>query len=299
MRKYSYSEETKNKVIAQYMNGVAINDIIQNSSLSLNTVYRILRRNNIKRDRFVIGTELSEEDKKRFVDSYINSNYCPFIITENYNNCKYKNEANYFDNINNQDKAYILGLLYADGNINKNGYVCSLTLQERDKELLEKIYKILYPIASLTFVKSRNIKWQNCYKITISSKRMCDALIYHGVIPNKSLKLQFPKLSYYLYKDFFRGYYDGDGTLYVNRHGGHASFISSIDFCKEAKFFLLNELGINSTLTIISDNEITTRLQIGGYNQIMTFLNWLYNDAHLYLKRKYNSYCDMDSLLSA
>lgn len=53
---------------------------------------------------------------------------------------KYKDRNNnYFDKIDTENKAYFLGLLYADGsNSIKNGKI-SIALQARDKDILNKM----------------------------------------------------------------------------------------------------------------------------------------------------------------
>lgn len=54
----------------------------------------------------------------------------------------YHFNEHYFDAIDSQDKAYILGMLWADGynGVDKGSII--LELQEKDKELLEKINKL-------------------------------------------------------------------------------------------------------------------------------------------------------------
>ena len=52
---------------------------------------------------------------------------------------KYPLNEHYFDNIDCEDKAYFLGLLFADGcNHRDNKYKITISLQEEDKEILSK-----------------------------------------------------------------------------------------------------------------------------------------------------------------
>lgn len=95
---------------------------------------------------------------------------------------------------------------------------------------------------------------------------MCDALYYHGIVPNKSLILTFPtNLPFDLYKDFFRGYTDGDGTIRKKRPES-VSLISTKKFIDDAKLFIENYLKINCFYGYKDPNGITTTLSIGGYN---------------------------------
>lgn len=45
---------------------------------------------------------------------------------------------------------------------------------------------------------------------------MCNDLISHGCVPNKSLILKPPKIDNELINHFIRGYFDGDGCVSFN-----------------------------------------------------------------------------------
>src|ERR1017187_5347646 len=94
--------------------------------------------------------------------------------------------------INFKNKAYILGLLYADGNMHKNNNVISLELHGRDKEILEKINKELNhnkPLFVHKFVYKHNGKKINktYYRLDITNYKIYNDLLSFGLIPNKSL----------------------------------------------------------------------------------------------------------------
>ena len=50
-------------------------------------------------------------------------------------------------------------------------------------------------------------------KITLNSKKISKDLADKGIVPNKSLILQPPKISKEFYKPFILGYFDGDGSI--------------------------------------------------------------------------------------
>ena len=56
----------------------------------------------------------------------------------------------------------------------------------------------------------------------IANTYLHDSLVAKGVVPNKSLILEFPKVEWFskeqLIYHFLRGYCDGDGTLGVYKH---------------------------------------------------------------------------------
>ena len=58
---------------------------------------------------------------------------------------KYPIVEDFFDEINTEEKAYILGLLYADGYNDTNRNSVSLGLKETDREILDKITVLIQP----------------------------------------------------------------------------------------------------------------------------------------------------------
>lgn len=225
------------------------------------------------------------------------------------NNGKRKWHLNetYFDEIDTPNKAYILGLLYADGyNSLDKGTVC-ISLEKTDRELLEKIRielgseKPLQLIKCEDHVASNGYVSNDMYKLTVYSMYMCRTLEKYGVFQNKSLILEFPTwLDKTLINHFVRGYFDGDGSYChhkVNRKTSKmahyqdvVTFTSTYDFCNE----LLSILRNNGTISgggvydASNHNGITAVLSISGRRQIMSLFNWMYKDAELYMARKYN-----------
>lgn len=130
-----------------------------------------------------------------------------------------------FDSIDNEEKAYWLGFLYADGCvlIGKKRYVLELSLKADDVNHLWKFNDFLGYDRKLNKVKIGDIKCNGklCSRcrIGVSSKHLCFRLKELGCVPRKSLILRFPNLnifkeSRFVY-DFIRGYIDGDGSIRV------------------------------------------------------------------------------------
>ncbi len=53
------------------------------------------------------------------------------------------------------------------------------------------------------------------FLIRIGSKKLYYALEKYGLHPNKSLTIKFPKIPKKYLADFIRGYFDGDGCVYL------------------------------------------------------------------------------------
>jgi DNA-binding transcriptional regulator WhiA len=132
---------------------------------------------------------------------------------------KYYVDENYFDHIDNAEKAYIIGLLWSDG-CNKTDRGCiSLKLQDTDKHILENIKKLMGSNQPLYFSPRKKDSHHDTYSLEISSVKLSKRLEELGMIANKSLSLEFPKwLDESLYSSFILGLIDGDGCISKNNY---------------------------------------------------------------------------------
>lgn len=225
---------------------------------------------------------------------------------------KYDVNDNYFDIIDNQEKAYIFGLFYADAcNYEYNGRI-KIDLQEDDKEILEIIKDKLEYTGTLKcyYVKYKKIgdKTYECkpsVRLLINSKHMSEQLALKGCVYDKSKVAMFPGrdiISNDLIRHFLRGYMDGNGTISYwidNENTKHKKF--QVGFCGTSDI-------INTISQIISEKfkcspDVRSRfpdrdnnnlqLSIAGNRKCKEFLDWLYEDANIYMKRKYDKYLEL------
>lgn len=268
----------------------------------------------------------SEEQEKQIIDMYTNQNISTVKIgkyfgvnhhriakaLDKYNiprtgvgQRKYLLNEHYFDVIDTPNKAYILGFFYADGcNFPKKSTV-SMSLEEKDKEILEKIRLEIGSERPLEFIEQSKRKDENndyhyndMWRLLLFSTYMCKILEQHGMTPKKSLTLQFPKhLDDSLLSHFVRGFFDGDGSYcpHYTKKGWFRPLVtitSTEDFCKDCLDVIRKQAGIEGggIYEASSHNGITKVLSISGTNQIKNFFEWLYKDAELYMKRKHDLY---------
>lgn len=211
---------------------------------------------------------------------------------------QYKINEHYFDNIDTPNKAYILGFLYADGNNCKKKCTITMSLEERDKDILERIRNEIGSERPLEFLDYSNkhdfgYTYKNQYRLLLFSAHMCKALESYGMIPNKSLVLTFPEIKEDLLSHFIRGYFDGDGCICQGKKETNflVSITSTYDFCITLKEIIEKYVGINCHIYDASNhNGITKVFTTSGRLQVKALLDWLYKDADLYLERKYNRY---------
>ena len=217
---------------------------------------------------------------------------------------KYKLNENYFDIIDTPNKAYIMGFLHSDGSNNLDKSTISISLQEEDMNILEQIREEIGSEKPLEFLDYTNkhdfgYTYKNQYRLIMFSKHMCEELNNKGITPNKSLTIGFPKwLNENLISHYVRGVFDGDGSLCQSfRNENNKPILITItatdSFCKELKKICQKELDINCGIYDAScHNGITKVFTVSGRNVGKKFLNWIYQDAELYLQRKYDRYCN-------
>ena len=310
-KKIEFTQEQIKEMITMHENGVLNKDIAKRFNTSISTINRRLAENKVQTRH----PRLSEERIQMVINLYkeyqrinavcqkmnISSNtvhqilkdHGIHIFTNSETKTRCKINETYFDNIDSHRKAYYLGLLFADGTVHSKNNLVQISLQERDKDIIYQLQKDLecdYKISVIEYNK-KNSNWQNQYYIAITNKHIHDALISHGMLPNKSLILEFPtNLPEEYYSSFILGYMDGDGNIAKNEK--RISLISTEMFCKSIAQIVKEKFDIHCSIMYCHSNKnVSTRtLQIAGRKQTKIFLDWIYSECDIYLKRKYNIY---------
>ena len=258
-------QEEKDNICNLYLNGYSTVAIGKKYGVNNKTVAIVLEEKKIQRDR------------KKFIR-------------------KYSLNEHYFDKIDTQKKAYILGLLYADGNNCKQKSTVRIQLQEQDVHILQEICKELNYNKPLSYIDcskrvyGNNYVSSNMYSLDIYSKYMCDQLEKLGMIPNKSLVLTFPSfLSNEFIPHFLRGYIDGDG--HISKASYICNLTSTVSFCQSVQDYVYKNLGLLGGIKDAScHNGMTKVFYFSRKEEAKQFLDYIYKDATIYLNRKYNLY---------
>lgn len=202
-------------------------------------------------------------------------------------------KSNFFEIIDTEEKAYLLGLFYTDGCVDKYDRI-RICLKAEDIELLEKIKIILNVNNKLLYRKKGK---SETYELSIDDKKMSYDLKTHGIIYNKTYdSTSIPKVNDDLVVPFLRGCFDGDGIFCFKNDINNAS----IGFCNYNKNIVeqYQEL-IDSLIEKKFHNEISySRNPLGssyncrwrGTKQILKILDLLYSNSNIYLNRKYEKY---------
>ena len=256
----------------------------------------------------------NEEQQQYIRDNYMDTPYA--VIGEHlactakqiqgwvYHNCTSKLrqfDKQYFHNIDSPDKAYWLGFIYADGwiifNETRRNYELGIQLQRGDAAHLEKFNQALGGAHKIAY--GSETKWIGDYYkesyteyalLRIYAKQITLDLQAHGVVQNKTNNMMFPTIEPY-FMDFIRGYFDGDGCLYVapKLSKSQITFTSSNKaFLEYLQKRLCVEYNINTH--IYTEHERKHRLQCSGAD-MRELLRMMYYDSHsVYLDRKYAKY---------
>ena len=187
------------------------------------------------------------------------------------------NEA-YFDVIDSTKKAYLLGLMAADGCVTKHNYIA---FESIDRELTALLSDELQYSGEMRIIQPGVYKPH--YRINFSSPRLASALSRYGVVTGRMStgNYYFPENLEYL-AAYLLGYFDGDGCAYVNkgRSGGLVCIVGAWEFSYE----LVRLLNMGS----VQEHQLKKVYywRIYSREHIEAFYNFVYSDSSLGLQRK-------------
>lgn len=202
-----------------------------------------------------------------------------------------------FENIDTEEKAWALGFIYADGAIVKNKERLNINLSSIDIDVLEKLKNILEsnaPIKIRDGITIKNTKYvgNSTVALSVNSSKLCKDLIEKRVVPRKSLILTFPDfLPQNLIRHFVRGYFDGDGSItFGNKNSPKVSMMGTPEFLKPIQQ-IVSAQGCRANIYQRKGySEQSQSFEINAKESVKFFLEWLYEDATVYMQRKYNRY---------
>lgn len=207
-------------------------------------------------------------------------------------------KEHFFQEINEEAKAYFLGLLISDGNVFKDNTgrqaSISITLDLKDEYMLEKFKEVLQANTSVGH------DGRGCGQIAVRSNIMAEDLAKYGVIPRKSYNTYLPLISKEMMPHLIRGIFDGDGSIMAKpnpSNDGHNRFLHSISFCgthqlmEDISNYILENLGIKTTVYDYKDRNLS-ELKIQNIDNIAKFGYWIYRNSTIFLNRKKDIFND-------
>jgi hypothetical protein len=223
----------------------------------------------------------------------------------------YKTNHDFFKVIDTEVKAYLLGLIFADGTVttkkgNRQSQIV-ISLQEEDGYILELFKNIVEKniiISNPPAVQKRNFKKRAI--ISATSDILAQDLYNLGCKPNKTfVGINFPDIPEEMKRHFIRGFLDGNGSIVhkivTYKYKRKKSFILQnpakseshklkIAFSSTDKIFLLRIAEIMNCRPYIREKEKnikTYTMWLERKDEVEKAINFLYKDTDIFLKRKY------------
>lgn len=202
---------------------------------------------------------------------------------------KYVIDTNYFNNIDNQNKAYWLGFIMADGY--NSGKFIRIDIQ--DEGHLEKLRDDIFYDKDMPIRIKYSPTNKPVYYLTIQNSKLVSDCEKLGITKNKSLTTQYPDIPSEFDRDFIRGLFDGDGCLSYSMDGNYRRYTFSIVGSESLMNSLIKKLsGLGVNLRFRKMKSIFA-IYLRGNRQIIKLLDYLYNNSSVYLERKYQKYDDL------
>lgn len=216
---------------------------------------------------------------------------------------KYSVDESYFSKIDNHEKAYFLGLMYADGYVQEKKNMASLALSECDIDTVRALKDAMSFDGPIHIYKGKRSNRSPRCVISFSSKRIASSLAAQGCVGRKTFKIRFPFfLDDALYPSFVRGYFDGDGSVFVCKRTIKArgkkytasdygvGITSNSDFVHDLHGLLVEMFGRTGIAVAIDKRKVgISNINIRG-KAIFAFMDWIYSHDGTRMERKHALY---------
>lgn len=223
-------------------------------------------------------------------------------------------KEDYFDTIDNPNKAYWLGFIWCDGYVwmrerkNSKEYGMKIDLSIVD---IDHLFKLNKEIDNKT-----NIKQYESYKSSFGNNKVCRLSTYnkhlvqtllekYGIVPHRNdCNKIINNIPSKYYKDFIRGLLDGDGSfckfkIMTEKYEKYKVFFGGT----EDLLLFIEQYLYDNDIIKTKGRKTSKRhkdgdgdfkgLEFCGRKQALRILSFLYDNADMYLNRKYNKYLSM------
>ncbi|MGL6108127.1 LAGLIDADG family homing endonuclease [Romboutsia sp.] len=251
---------------------------------------------------------ICEKCNKNFESRKKQQKYCSKSCANSVNTSKRKieDESIYVNGLNRVN-SYILGLIYSDGCVSFDEHTKKyrITIAMNDFDIMDNIHTIMTPNKKLYSYTHPNGRCET-YSVISTNKNDIDFLFNIGIKPRKSLDITYPKIDKKFDSDFIRGYFDGDGSVYESRTYTYYKGIKkeykykyfkittgSKEFAYQLSQKLL-EYNICSNITQDSRSSNSSYyVSIYKKDSVINFFNLIYDEAELFMSRKYDKFINM------
>lgn len=212
----------------------------------------------------------------------------------------------YFETIDTEAKAYLLGFIIADGCIDDNKHLRLIFSNSIDDlKVLELAKKEISPKANIQFsnIQSKDVKFRKPQvKLRINSRKLCECLINkYKIIPRKTKDINFTfdfsLIPRELRRHFIRGFFDGDGCICFHKNRYKTIFFNfsfvftSENFTKQIANLFASKFDIEPKISKIQSKNMYYFTLRFNYNRnrvkkIKEIYHQLYDNSNFFLERK-------------
>ena len=289
IEKYIVEENQRKEIMKEYkisnwMFSKVFNEIketIPNSDSEIkNIILKEYVENNMSKQRIMETYKIGR--------SIFDRNFKELEIKSNGNQQKrtYTHDYRYFELIDSEEKAYWLGYLFGDGWIYErdNGVgICS-----KDFEQIEKFKN---SINATNPIRSAIKDGKEYYSLLLSKRETINDVKNLGMHQYKGLTIEFPykHLKKELYKPFIRGLFDSDGSIFKGSDNiWKIAYGKTKELCDSVQNIIFGK--IEYKLQTKNENINYWQFQVVKKDNVDKFLQYIYEDANIFLDRKYNLY---------
>lgn len=306
------SKDQIQEIITSYQEGMSPKEIGEKLGIYNNSVTRILKKNGIERNQ--AAPKITPEQTQFIIEQYqlgvnseelgrqLNIDSCTVLRILKRNNItiksnsqskrKFELDESILDNIDSEEKAYFLGLMWSDGNISKKNNDISIRLLAKDAEILYQLSNYFYGQDRVSIDKNK--KNQEIATFRLCSKRLKERLIELGCHPNKTFINKYPEnLDPSLDRHFIRGVIDGDGSV-LNYDSPIIYIIGTDELTFKISEIIEKNLNIKPLFSKkqkyrLKDVNISS-IAYRGFIKANTLAKWIYEGSSIKLNRKYQNY---------
>lgn len=205
----------------------------------------------------------------------------------------------FFDCIERQDQAYLLGFWDGDGYVSTKRNRVGIQLSQKDINHLKKIKTLLKaenPIYLKPGARYEGSVGNSC-ELTLNSKKLKEGLIKQGCIPKKTLILEPPKnVPNELIRHVIRGYFDADGSIHSYYRDDRKNPVFGFSILGTENFlkFIIKNLPISMPIKRHTSGNVFT-IKTQAKKKIKIMYEYLYKDSFIHLDRKKKIFEDLNT----
>lgn len=265
------SDQDVETIFKMYKEGKKISDIAKSFGVSNSTIYTRLTR------RFgPLGKERAVNKRKYFVDE------------------------SFFEVIDTQEKAYVMGWFYSDGSNSLSPNIAKIDVAEDSVDILVKIKDVLGSNARIVAMKNSANSYagenaQMLHRLGIYNKRVSKQIAALGICGNMTYTRTWPEwLTEELEPHFIRGLIDGDGCISVSKKNGFAISYWGTEMMCDGLSRVLTKIGVEHSHR--TDKNGHNYVRITKQTECVKFADYIYEESTIYLARKFDNYKRMKAI---